>query len=164
MTILTEQQEWDELLAQIPLDTPTSEAAHKLAGLLSDAIQAQRPWARQRLNEALHAGLTKSWRSHVQKSRPKVKTKGGDVKGVGGVRRLHNGRTSYVQVPLDMMSFSELVQYRAMHVSNLTTLAANAKVVEALLELQDKAPTALTPAEACALLGLDPADVMAGVA
>ena len=62
------------------------------------------------------------------------------------------------------MSFSELVQYRAMHVSNRTTLAANAKVVEALLELQDKAPTALTPAEACTLLGLDPADVMAGVA
>jgi len=29
--ILTEQQEWDELVAQIPLDTPTRDAASKLA-------------------------------------------------------------------------------------------------------------------------------------
>lgn len=164
MTILTEQQEWDELLSKVPLDTPTRDAANMLGELLSDAVQAQRPWARQRLNEALHAGLTKSWRSHVQKQRPKVRTKQGDVKGVGGIRRMCDGQETYVQVPLDAMSFEELVRYRAMHITNLQTLSANAKVVEALLGLADKAPAARTPAEACELLGLDVADVMAGAA
>lgn len=161
---LTEQQEWDALLAQIPTDLPTREAANRLAGLLADAVQAQRPWARQRLNEAMHAGLAKAWRSHVQKQRPKVKTKNGDVKGIGGIRRSVGDRTEYVQVPLDSMTFDELVQYRAMHVSNLTTLAENARVVERLLELQDKAPKAQTPADACRKLGLDPAAVMSGAA
>lgn len=161
---LTEQQEWDALLASIPTDLPTRDAANRLAGLLADAVQAQRPWARQRLNEAMHAGLAKAWRSHVQKQRPKVKTKNGDVKGIGGIRRAVGNRTEYVQVPLDEMSFDELVQYRAMHVSNLTTLAENARVVERLLDLQDKAPKAKTPAEACRKLGLDPAAVMAGAA
>jgi hypothetical protein len=84
---LTEQQEWDALLASIPTDLPTREAAHKLANLLADAVQAQRPWARQRLNEAMHVGLAKAWRGHVQKQRPKVKTKNGSVKGIGGIRR-----------------------------------------------------------------------------
>ncbi len=164
MTILTEQQEWDELLAQIPLDTPTREAANRLGDLLSDAIQAQRPWARQKLNEALHSGLAKQWRSHVQKQRPKVKTKGATVKAVGGIRRSKGGAPEYVQVPLDEMSFSELREHRAMHISNLRTLAANAKVVERLLALQDKCPKAKTPAEACQKLGLEPGDVMAGAA
>jgi len=161
---LTEQQEWDALLAQIPTDMPTRDAANKLAELLADAVQAQRPWARQRLNEAMHAGLAKAWKSHVQKQRPKVKTKNGSVKGVGGIRRDIGDRTAYVQIPLDEMSFDELVQYRAMHVSNLTTLAENAKVVDRLLALQDKAPAAKTPKAACRKLGLDPVDVMAGAA
>lgn len=159
---LTEQQEWDALLAQIPTDLPTRDAANRLAELLADAVQAQRPWARQRLNEAMHAGLAKSWRSHVQKRRPKVKTKNGDVKGIGGVRRNVNGQPAYVQVPLDEMSFEELSRYRAMHVSNLTTIAENARVVERLLALQEQAPKARTPKAACRKLGLDPADVMAG--
>lgn len=161
---LTEQQEWDALLASIPTDLPTREAAHKLANLLADAVQAQRPWARQRLNEAMHVGLAKAWRSHVQKQRPKVKTKNGSVKGIGGIRRSVGDRTTYVQIPLDEMSFEELVQYRAMHVSNLTTAAESAKVVERLLELQAKAPGAKTPRAACRKLGIDPADVMAGAA
>ena len=161
---LTEQQEWDALLASIPTDLPTREAANRLAGLLADAVQAQRPWARQRLNEAMHAGLAKAWRSHVQKQRPKIKTKRADVKGVGGIRRTVDGATAYVQVPLDEMTFEELVQYRAMHVSNLETCAENARVVERLLALQDKAPKAQTPADACRKLGLDPAAVMSGAA
>lgn len=161
---LTEQQEWDALLASIPADLPTRDAAHRLAGLLEDAIQARRPWARQRLNEALHAGLAKTWRSHVQKQRPKVRTKNGSVKGIGGIRRAVGDRTEYVQIPLDEMTFDELVQYRAMHVSNLTTLAENARVVERLLALREQAPRSLTPKAACRRLGLDPAAVMAGVA
>lgn len=164
MTILTEQQEWEELLAQIPLDLPTREAANRLGDLLADAAQAQRTWARQRLNEALHSGLTKQWRSHVQKQRPKIKTSNGEVKAVGGIRRTNGGAPEYVQVPLDLMTFEELHAHRAMHISNLRTLAMNAKVVERLLALRDKCPTAKTPAEACRKLGLDPADVMGGAA
>ena len=69
-----------------------------------------------------------------------------------------------MQIPLDEMSFEELVQYRAMHVANPTTAAESAKVVERLLELQAKAPGAKTPRAACRKLGLNPADVMAGAA
>jgi hypothetical protein len=161
---LTEQQEWDALLASIPTDLPTRDATNRLANLLADAVQAQRPWARQRLNEAMHAGLAKSWKAHVQKQRPKVKTKNGTVKGVGGIRRAVQGRSQFVQVPLDAMSFEELSSYRAMHVSNLKTLKENATVVERLLALHEKVPTAATPADACKVLGIDPADVMAGAA
>lgn len=137
MTILTEQQEWDELLASVPLDMPTRDAANRIADLLTDAIQAQRPWARQR--------LLRGWQ-------------------VGGVRRETGGEVAYVQVPLDLMSPDELGRYRAMHVSNLKTLAENAKVVERLIDLLEKCPTARNAAEACQQLGLDVADVMAGAA
>ena len=51
-----------------------------------------------------------------------------------------------------------------MHVSNLKTLKENATVVERLLALHEKVPTAATPADACKVLGIDPAAVMAGVA
>ena len=153
MTVLTEQQEWDELVSRIPIDTPTREAANMLGELLADAVQAQRPWARQRLNEALHAGLSKVWRSHVQKSRPKVRTKQGEVKSVGGIRRMKDGQQTYVQVPLDAMSFEELVQYRAMHVSNLQALSANTKVVERLLALRDRCPKAQTAADIASCTG-----------
>lgn len=161
---LTDQQEWDALLAQIPTDLPTRDATNRLAALLADAVQAHRPWARQRLNEAMHAGLAKSWKAHVQKQRPKVRTKNGTVKGVGGIRRAVEGRSQFVQVPLDTMSFEELSAYRAMHISNLKTLRENAEVVERLLALHDRVPTASTPADACKVLGVDPADVMAGAA
>lgn len=164
MSHLDDQAEWDELLAQIPLDAPTRDAAAQLADLLSDAVQAQRPWAKQRIGEAIHAGLSRTWRSHVQKQRPRAHTKQGDVKTVGGIRRRVNGVTAYVQVPLDEMSQEELVAYRAMHVSNLQTISANAAVVDRLLDVMQRCPQASSPAEACDRLGLDLDAVMAGAA
>lgn len=164
MSHLDDQAEWDELLAQIPLDIPTRDAVKRLSALLADAVQAHRPWAKSRMEDALLAGLSGTWKRHVQKQRPRIRTDHGDVKTIGGVRRERDGRSAFVQVPLDEMSFEELVAYRAMHVSNLTTLAENAKVTDRLLKLHDRCPTAATPAEACEQLGLDPADVMAGAA
>lgn len=164
MTIMTEQQEWDELLASVPLDTPTSEAASKLADLLHDAIQAHRPWARQRLNEAIHSGLAKTWRSHVQKQRPRAKSKTGDVKAIGGVKRTIGAEVVYVQVPLEQMTRDELGQYRGMYLGNLSTLGANIKAVERLIKIMDDCPTARTAGEACELLDLDITRVLAGAA
>ena len=162
--ILTEQQEWDELVAQIPLDTPTKDAAAKLTDLLHDAIQAQRPWARQRLNEAIHAGLAKSWRSHVQKQRPKARTKHGAVKAVGGVKRTMGAEVAFVQVPLEQMTLDELNQYRSMYVGNLSTLGANIRAVDRLIKAMAGCPEAKTAGEACEHLGLDVERVLAGAA
>jgi len=164
MTIMTEQQEWDELLSQIPLDTPTRDAAAKLTDLLHDAIQAQRPWARQRLNEAIHAGAAKAWRSHVQKQRPRARSKQGAVKSVGGVKRTVGAEVAFVQVPLEDMTHAELLQYRGMYVGNLSTLGANIRAVDRLLEIMGGCPGAKTAGEACDRLGIEVGDVLAGAA
>ncbi len=165
MTIMSEQEEWDDLLAQVPLDATTGEAAAKLLALLNDAVQAQRPWAKDRLNEAVLAGLSKTWRAHVQKQRPKLKTRYGNVKQVGGAKRRRvDGNVIHVQIPFDLMTFEELAQHRDMEARNRRALAENVKAQDRLLALHDKVPSAKTPAEACRKLGLDPADVMAGAA
>lgn len=164
MSLMEEQQEWDELLASIPLDTPTTEAANMIAGKVADAIQAQREWAHERRTEALHAGFARQWRAHVQRQRPKTATKQGVVKGVGGVKRRNGNVTAFVQVPLDQMTREELTDYHAMYASNLSTLSANAKAVKRLLDVMDRCPTAKTPAEACQLLDLDLDKVLAGAA
>lgn len=163
-SIIDSEREWGDLLDTIPTDIPTRDAAAMLADKLGDAVQAQRPWARTKLAEATHAGLAKTWRSHVQKQRPKVKTKRGNVKTVGGIKRVADGEVAYVQVPLDGMAPEELARYRTMFVANLQVSAATVKVLDRLIELCEKCPTARNAAEACEKLGLDLADVMAEAA
>lgn len=165
MTVLDDQREWDELIAQIPLDTPVGDAARALADLLHDAVQAQRPWAKERLRSAMLAGLSKTWTAHTKKQRADIPTKTGTVKAIGGAKRRDAaGNLVHLQLPFDLMPFEELAQHRDMEATAGRSISENVRVQDRLLALREKVPTAKNAAEACEQLGLDPADVMAGAA
>lgn len=161
---MSEQAEWDDLLASIPVETPSRQAVTRLGELLHDAVQAHRPWATDRLNAAVRVGLSHEWRRHTQSRRPKIETGGGSIKSVGGVRRDVGGESGFVQLPLDGMFREDLVQYKAMHLKYVRSSAATVRVVDRLIDALDRCPQATTPREAAELLGEDIDAVMAGAA
>jgi len=157
---------YDVLLSEIPTDATPREAAVLLRSMLRDAEQAHRAWAQERLDDALLAGLAREFTNYRKRQAPRVEVKGGgSVKRIGGVRRRDAaGKVRHQQVDYFDTPFAEIADHVAQEVATLAQMSRNSRALQRLLDLQDKVPTAATPQDACRILGLDPADVMAGAA
>lgn len=130
----------------------TRTRATELHALLLDAEQAQRPWVRQILLDATLAGLGSIIKRHM-KAKCMVATRQRTTTTVIGIQRENaSGDMEWQQVPMSEATFDELRQYQLMLKANAATLRKNTRLIDRLLELESRAPSAATVGEAIAQL------------
>lgn len=130
--------------------------AGELETMLSDAVQAGRPWAEHVLADALAAGLQKFAKDWLKQQR-KADTKKGPVSLTAGVVADGN----YVQLELVDCNLAQLKEKLHERTSQLKAASRNAKVLRALIDVYDRHPKAKTLAAALRAEGVTLDQVLA---
>lgn len=167
-----ERQEYDALLADAGLrGDGTRRESHEIGPrmhrLLQDALQAGRTWAGWTLAddaEAGHLARFKSW----DKTRNRVRVFVGGNRivprsaVVGVLRRRDDGSMGHQQALYDELTWAELEQHLSLAQAQMSSARITVATAQRLLALREHAPTAIGPAQACVLLGLDMKAYLAG--
>lgn len=138
--------------------------------LLRDAEQAQRYFAKDCLDDAVHIGAAshlKSWRARQQRGRIPVSYEGKILSArrvIGTTEINEDGDAAYTQELFDFFTWEQLEAKAQEYVRNIRAYRFDLDVVLRLLELRDLVPEAGTPAEAVEHLGTTIEEFLGGAA
>jgi hypothetical protein len=153
-----DRAEYDAMVASVVQTERTTEARVNLyEKLTADARQAHRFWAGEIDRDARRTGYREQIKRWMKRNRVLVSFDGRMVSKprVVGIRQSQGEESYDVQALLDALTFDEIEAKRREYLRQVNVYTDNVALMDRLLALRDMAPTATTPAEACALLDLD---------
>ena len=163
-----DRAEYDDLLRQVITDEErTSERTALMLRLVEDAVQAQRPWARDVQVEALAIGHAAQFKSFLKRDRALVNYRGELVakpRVIGVSRKGDDGSTYVVQEMFSALPFQELREKRREYLGNIHSYSGLVALADRLLALEEMSPESETPEDACRALGIDLDDYLATAA
>lgn len=155
-----ERAEFDLLVTEALAVSKTSARVDVFLNGLDDAVQAHRVWARDFLTDIRRRGAESLLKSEMELRRPRVAVvHDGTVIGkapreFGYIDRNEEGKSAHHRSLFDFLTWDELRVKREEFVRTRRAAEVDTFTVDKLLTLQDKAPSAATPDEACRLLGI----------
>lgn len=150
-----ERLEFDELLAVVVASSSSStERLDLMDRLVTDAIQAHRPWASDVARASRREGFGREIRRFQDRQRVPVSYDGQvmQVPAVQG-RRVADG--SFQRELIELWTWDELDVKRREAITASRTYSAKVAHYDRLLALRVASPDSKTPAEAAAALGVD---------
>lgn len=152
-----EREEYDSIVREVIETVDSTEARIDLyEQAVADAVQARRFWASDVDRDARRTGYREQIKSWLKRNRVIVNIGAREVSKprVIGVKRTDDEGQQYdAQALLDVMTFDELRAKRREWLRQVHAYNDNVALADRLLALQELAPTATTPQDACRLLG-----------
>jgi len=154
-----EREEFEALLAEVVgASRETAARLDLMDELITDAIQAHRPWATEVARSARREGYAREIKRYQDRERVAV-AYDGRVLSVPAVQARKvvddDGAVTYQRELLQFWTWGELKAKRQEAVKAATTYTEKIAHYDRLLMLADLAPESTTPAEAAAALGVD---------
>ena len=144
-----DQAEYHTTVEQVWIDSTSAAAAGAaLRASLEDAVQAGRPWASAKLDEALVLG-TIELAKRFQRSQ-RIRTKRGRVAGAAGVTVVVDGQPSWEQIPLARLTPEQVRQAVQIREAQRDASTRNLWVLRTVGKLCARHPAAATVADALA--------------
>lgn len=154
-----EREECDKLLADvIAATTNTSDRLGLFERLLNDAIQGQRPWARDLERSLLREGAAKEIKRFQDRNRAMVSHNGKVLslpRVQGTVARDEEGRVYHQRELIELWSWAQIADKRTEALKGKRTYDEKVAHYDRLLALHEMCPDSATPADAAARLGLN---------
>lgn len=153
-----EREEYDTLLGEIVTATSsTSDRLDMFERKLNDAIQAQRPWARDIERSCVRNGMAKEIKGYQDRNRAMVAYNGTVLnlpRVQGTVVRSESGEVHHQRELIELWSWDQIVEKRAEAIRGRRTYTSKIAHYDRLLALREMCPDAESPADAVRLLNL----------
>lgn len=161
-----EREEFDALLADVvATSSDTTDRLNLADKLLTDAIQAHRPWASEVATSCRREGMAREIKRHQDRQRVAV-AYNGRVLSVPAVQARKvvdtDGAVSYQRELIELWTWAELLDKRAEAIRAQVTYSEKVAHYDRLLALRELAPASDSPAEAAEHLGIDLDSWLAG--
>lgn len=151
-----ERVEYAEMMELVVACKNTTERLNLMGRLVNDAIQAQRPWARDLERAAVRAGFAKEIKSYQDRNRALV-SHDGQLLNLPSVqdRRVTTptGEIYHQRELIEVFPWKDIEAKRTEAMKGQSTYDAKIAHYDALLSLRDMAPGSRTPEEAARMLG-----------
>jgi hypothetical protein len=154
-----ERDEFEQLLGEVvDASRDTTARLNLMDELVSDAIQAHRPWASEVARSARREGYAREIKRHQDRQRVSV-AYDGRVLSVPAVQARRvvdaDGAVAYQRELIELWSWDELWEKRGEALKAAQTYSDKVAHYDRLLALRELSPTSTTPAEAAEALGVD---------
>lgn len=154
-----EREECDALLAEvIAATTITSERLDSFERHLNDAIQSQRPWARDLERSLLREGAAKEIKRYQDRNRAMVSHNGRVLnlpRVQGTTVRDEEGRVFHQRELIELWSWEQIADKRIEALKGQRTYSEKVAHYDRLLALRELCPESESPADAVKQLGLN---------
>lgn len=154
---VAEREEYEDMMALVVASSKnTRDRIDLIEQLLNDAVQAQRPWARDVERQAMRSGLGKEIKAYQDRRRALV-SHDGQVLNLPSVqaRRVKavDGEVYFQRELIEVWPWEQIEAKRAEMLVGQFAYTSKIAHCDALLALRDMVPGARTPEEAARMLG-----------